>query len=303
MANYSGGTANPWSISYDPKGQIARTLQGGGSSYSSIPANPTGYPSQNYADFGSSGMYSGTPGFSQMFAGMGGGVEHLFDNWSPNQNPNLATQGPGSIKAWGTQNPNVPGSMALDPTWAGGLRGAGMGAETTMGDVIVEGTRPGGIQDWIDEGLIDPGNWKTYDHPSVVETINQGRDNGEPCPQGYIYDPQLQACVLKQYSIDLSGLNREQKINLLGNAQLMYLYQQNKNAASGAPASGAPASGGLLGQVPQTGQDDRVRALMRKYGGRNEPAETYMNQEERNMVNEWKRRRAAAQPERTGREE
>ena len=34
---------------------------------------------------------------------------------------------------WGKGNPNVGGAMALDPTWAGGLRGAGMGAEVTQG--------------------------------------------------------------------------------------------------------------------------------------------------------------------------
>ena len=38
-----------------------------------------------------------------------------------------------NIREWGTQNPNMPGSMALDPTWAGGLRGAGLGAEMTPG--------------------------------------------------------------------------------------------------------------------------------------------------------------------------
>ena len=44
----------------------------------------------------------------------------------------------GNIRQWGTQNPNVPGSMALDPTWAGGLRGAGLGAEMTPGDRLGE---------------------------------------------------------------------------------------------------------------------------------------------------------------------
>ena len=39
-----------------------------------------------------------------------------------------------NIRQWGTQNPNQPGSMALDPTWAGGLRGAGLGAEMTPGE-------------------------------------------------------------------------------------------------------------------------------------------------------------------------
>ena len=42
-----------------------------------------------------------------------------------------SNQGLNSIRQWGTQNPNVPGSMALDPTWAGGLRGAGLNAKTT----------------------------------------------------------------------------------------------------------------------------------------------------------------------------
>ena len=42
-----------------------------------------------------------------------------------------SNQGLNSIRQWGTQNPNVSGSMALDPTWAGGLRGAGLNAQTT----------------------------------------------------------------------------------------------------------------------------------------------------------------------------
>jgi len=40
---------------------------------------------------------------------------------------------PANIRQWGTQSPNMPGSMALDPTWAGGLRGAGLGAEIFLG--------------------------------------------------------------------------------------------------------------------------------------------------------------------------
>ena len=43
-----------------------------------------------------------------------------------------------NIRQWGTQNPNMPGSMALDPTWAGGVRGAGLGAEMTPGDRLGE---------------------------------------------------------------------------------------------------------------------------------------------------------------------
>ena len=42
-----------------------------------------------------------------------------------------SNQGLNSIRQWGTQNPNVSGSMGLDPTWAGGLRGAGLNAQTT----------------------------------------------------------------------------------------------------------------------------------------------------------------------------
>ena len=42
-----------------------------------------------------------------------------------------SNQGLNSIRQWGTQNPNVSGSMGLDPTWAGGLRGAGLNAKTT----------------------------------------------------------------------------------------------------------------------------------------------------------------------------
>ena len=41
------------------------------------------------------------------------------------------TQGLDSIRQWGGGNPNQPGMMALDPTWAGGLRGAGLNAQVT----------------------------------------------------------------------------------------------------------------------------------------------------------------------------
>jgi len=41
------------------------------------------------------------------------------------------TQGLDSIRHWGGGNPNTPGMMAADPTWAGGLRGAGLNAQTT----------------------------------------------------------------------------------------------------------------------------------------------------------------------------
>jgi len=60
----------------------------------------------------------------------------------------------GNIRQWGTQSPNMPGSMALDPTWAGGLRGAGLGAEMTPGrdlnrlsreSIFAPGTVPGNI--------------------------------------------------------------------------------------------------------------------------------------------------------------
>jgi len=286
--------ANAWDRTYNPSGAIARTLNSG---------TPGQSPSQNYADFGSAGMYPGSNNdiWGGNFASMLGtraDTAPFFDDsqarsWAPNQNPNLATQGAGSIRQWGTQNPNMPGSMALDPTWAGGLRGAGMNAETTLGDTIVEGTRPGGIQDWIDEGLIDPGNWKSVAQTTpVVEATNTGDNAGPSCPNGYTYDPQLQACVLERYSNDMSGLSAEQKVTLLQNAQLMYLYQQNKNVASGGSASGGSASGGLLGQVPQTGQDDgtEARRILNKYGGRDEPAESFMNQEELNIVNRWRNR-------------
>ena len=41
------------------------------------------------------------------------------------------TQGLDSIRHWGGGNPNTPGMMAADPTWAGGLRGAGLNAQVT----------------------------------------------------------------------------------------------------------------------------------------------------------------------------
>ena len=61
----------------------------------------------------------------------------------------------GNIRQWGTQNPNQPGSMALDPTWAGGLRGAGLGAEMTPGAKFGE-----------DRG--------TYLHPDFMATATPG---------------------------------------------------------------------------------------------------------------------------------
>jgi hypothetical protein len=39
-----------------------------------------------------------------------------------------------NINKWGKQNVTVPGSMALDLNWAGGLRSSGMAAEVTQGD-------------------------------------------------------------------------------------------------------------------------------------------------------------------------
>ena len=47
-----------------------------------------------------------------------------------------SNQGLNSIRQWGTQNPNMPGSMALDPTWAGGTRGAGLNAQTTTPSML-----------------------------------------------------------------------------------------------------------------------------------------------------------------------
>jgi len=246
--------ANTWDRTYNPSGAISRTLQGGGSSYSGIPANPTGYPSQNYADFGAAGMYSGTPGFASTFAGMGVNQADVYKDESQTRSMNAQQPDTGAnslnIRQWGTQNPNMPGSMALDPTWAGGLRGAGTGAETTMGDVIVEGTRPGGMQDWIDEGLIDPGAWKSEAQTSpVVEATSQGPEAEPSCPQGYTFDPALNACVASTYSLELSGLDPEQKMNLLRNPKMMELYIQNKNAMTSGEFVARP---GLLPRESET---------------------------------------------------
>ena len=49
------------------------------------------------------------------------------------------------IGQWGTGSPNTQGQMALDPTFAGGLRGAGLGAEVTPGETGQEG----GAFDWL----------------------------------------------------------------------------------------------------------------------------------------------------------
>ena len=59
-----------------------------------------------------------------------------------------------NIGQWGTGSPNTQGQMALDPTFAGGLRGAGLGAEVTQGDVFQEGAPPdeGGGAVTPDEG-------------------------------------------------------------------------------------------------------------------------------------------------------
>ena len=245
--------ANTWDRTYNPSGAISRTLNSG---------TPGQSPSQNYADFGSAGMYPGanTDIWGGNFASMLGTRADTAPFFDESQTRSMNVQQPDlganslNIRQWGTQNPNMPGSMALDPTWAGGLRGAGMGAETTMGDVIVEGTRPGGMQDWIDEGLIDPGNWKSEAQTSpVVEATSQGPEGEPSCPNNYTYDPALNACVATMYSNDMSGLDPEQKMNLLSNPKMMELYMQNKNAMTSGefvarPESGLlPREGGLRG--------------------------------------------------------
>jgi len=48
------------------------------------------------------------------------------------------TQGLDSIRQWGGGNPNQPGMMWGDPTWAGGLRGAGLNAPVTRGETSRE---------------------------------------------------------------------------------------------------------------------------------------------------------------------
>jgi len=70
-------------------------------------------------------------------------------SWPPNVQgrslmPVPSNQGLNSIRQWGTQNPNVPGSMALDPTWAGGLRGAGLNAQFTTPPDSMSRPLPGG---------------------------------------------------------------------------------------------------------------------------------------------------------------
>ena len=50
-----------------------------------------------------------------------------------------------NIGQWGTGSPNTQGQMALDPTFAGGLRGAGLGAEVIPGETGQEG----GAFDWL----------------------------------------------------------------------------------------------------------------------------------------------------------
>ena len=243
--------ANTWDRTYDPSGAISRTLGGG-----SIMGQS---PSQNYADFGpGAGMYSSDTAdvWGGNFAQMLGTRPSTRDFFDDSQTRSMNVQQPDTganslnIRQWGTQNPNMPGAMALDPTWAGGLRGAGMGAETTMGDVIVEGTKPG-MQDFIDEGYIDSGNWKTYDHPPVVEATHQGPEAVPSCPQGYTFDPALNACVASIHSVNLSGLDPEQKMNLLSNPKMMELYIQNKNAMTSGEFVARPRPG-LLPRESET---------------------------------------------------
>ena len=87
-----------------------------------------GHPNDNYA----------------MTKGWSGQPDYAYTTPLPNRPPVRGTPLPQyeglpnedrmlPIRAWGGGNPNVPGQMALDPTWAGGLRGAGMGAEVTPG--------------------------------------------------------------------------------------------------------------------------------------------------------------------------
>jgi len=245
---------------YDPQGAIAKSLAGG-SSYSGIPANPTGYPSQNYSDFGTAGMYSGTPGFPNTFAAMGGNpytddmgpttTTAAQTEWSPNQNSDIATQGLNSIRQWGGGMPTTEGMMWGDPTWSGipgqlgTMWGAGLNAPTMGGnriwdDTVVTATRP------------------ESDAP-VVQATQEGPDNQPSCPSGYVYDGALDACVVRNLDQNMIGLSAEQKTNLLQDPSLMQLYLQNKassestNMGPTSSASAAMPTQGLLGQIREGG--------------------------------------------------
>lgn len=85
-------------------------------------------------------------------------------------------QGLGSARQWGTQNPNVPGSMALDPTWAGGVRGAGlnapvirpelMGDKKTVREVFADPNKSDKITETITEKVpTGSAQWGNSQHP------------------------------------------------------------------------------------------------------------------------------------------
>lgn len=87
--------------------------------------------------------YANEAGMRNREAAMYRGVESEVDV----EKPRGWVDGTGdlNIGQWGTGSPNTQGQMALDPTFAGGLRGAGLGAEVTPGETGQEG----GAFDWL----------------------------------------------------------------------------------------------------------------------------------------------------------
>ena len=111
------------------------------------------------------------------------------------------------------------------------------------------------MQDWIDDGYIDSGQWKTYDRP-VVQATPEGPDNQPSCPAGYVYDGSLGVCVKQNLEQDMIGLSAEQKTNLLQDPSLMNLYLRNKAASESTdmgPTTSTMPTQGLLGPVPEGG--------------------------------------------------
>ena len=329
--------ANPWDTAYNPTGAIAKTLQGGGSMFSGIPANHTGYPSQNYADFqtpqGGGSMYpSGTSdiwggNYSQML-GTRADTAPFFESEDkgpfinnvgfPSNIPMAApttnigqdlgafipgvspTQGINSIQAWGGGSPNTPGMMWGDPTWsgipgqAGTMWGAGLNAPVVTDTTgYLKDDRPMFVitlSPRLTRMDVDPPTgYKVGEQvATVVQSTPTGPDDQPGCGNGYTYDPEIQACVLSIHSSQMSGLSVEQKLSLLSNQKLFELYLENKVSVN-------DWNNGMLGPVSNQSDAAKARNLIQKYGGRDEPVETFLSPEELEILRRYQSSIAGAE--------
>ena len=89
------------------------------------------------------------------------------------------------LAQWGTGSPNTQGQMALDPTFAGGLRGAGLGAEVTQGDVPQEDAPPAAGGDPVmGEGNIRQQIKAPVEEPSAGQKVAMFLEEANRPPRG-----------------------------------------------------------------------------------------------------------------------